>query len=100
ERAKALLKEARAVGAEVSLLCNSNANISREVAQVVQDQWTAIGFKVAVNLLDTVPWNKARDDGTFAASIQGHTYRYDPDDFFGRDVQSTREYSHLLPGSQ
>jgi peptide/nickel transport system substrate-binding protein len=100
ERAKALLKEARAVGTEVSLLCNSNANISREVAQVVQDQWTTVGFKVAVNLLDTVPWNKARDDGTFAASIQGHTYRYDPDDFFGRDLHSKSEYSNILSGWQ
>jgi len=100
DKAKTLLKEARAVGTEVTILCNSNANVSREVAQVVQDQWTAVGFKAAVNLLDTVPWNQARDHGTFAASIQGHTYRYDPDDFFGRDLHSKSEYSHALSGWQ
>jgi peptide/nickel transport system substrate-binding protein len=98
ERAKALLKEARAVGTEVKLLCNSNAVISREIAQVVQDQWTAVGFKVRVEILDTVPWNQARSEGTFTASIQGHTFRYDPDDFFGRDLHSKSEYSRVLSG--
>ena len=100
ERAKALLKEARAVGTEVSLLCNTNAVVSREEAQVIQDQWNSVGFKVTVNLLDTVLWNQARTDGTFTASIQGHTYRYDPDDFFGRDLHSKSEYSNALSGWQ
>jgi peptide/nickel transport system substrate-binding protein len=98
ERAKAMLKEARAVGTEVKLLCNANATISREIAQVVQDQWSAVGFKVRVDLLDTVPWNQSRSDGTFTASIQGHTFRYDPDDFFGRDLHSKSEYSKVLSG--
>ena len=100
ERARALLKEARAVGTEVRLLCNANAVISREVAQVVQDQWSSVGFKVTVDQLDTVPWNQSRTDGTFTASIQGHTFRYDPDDFFGRDLHSKSEYSNVLSGWQ
>jgi peptide/nickel transport system substrate-binding protein len=53
-----------------------------------------------VDLLDTVPWNQARTDGTFSASIQGHTFRYDPDDFFGRDLHSKSEYSNVLSGWQ
>src|SRR5207249_4588225 len=68
--------------------------------QVVADQWNAIGFKVAVNRLDTVPWNQARDKGAFSASIQGHTYRYDPADIFGRDLHSKSEYSNILSGWQ
>jgi peptide/nickel transport system substrate-binding protein len=100
ERAKALLKEARAVGTEVRLLCNANATISREIAQVVQDQWSTVGFRVQVDILDTVPWNQSRSEGTFTASIQGHTFRYDPDDFFGRDLHSKSEYSNVLSGWQ
>jgi peptide/nickel transport system substrate-binding protein len=100
ERAKAILKAARAVGTEVKLLCNSNGVIGRETAQVVQDLWSAVGFKVRVDLLDTVPWNQARSDGTFTASIQGHTFRYDPDDFFGRDLYSKSDYSKILSGWQ
>jgi peptide/nickel transport system substrate-binding protein len=100
DKARSLLKDARAVGTEVRLLCNANATISREVAQVVQDLWSTVGFKVTVDLLDTVPWNQARSEGTFTASIQGHTFRYDPDDFFGRDLHSKSEYSNVLSGWQ
>jgi ABC-type transport system substrate-binding protein len=53
---------------------------------------------VNVEILDTVPWNQSRSDGTFTASIQGHTFRYDPDDFFGRDLHSKSQYSHILSG--
>jgi peptide/nickel transport system substrate-binding protein len=100
ERANALLKEARAVGTEIKLLCNANSVVGREQAQVIQDLWNTVGFRVSVELLDTVPWNQARSDGTYPASIQGHTFRYDPDDFFGRDLHSKSEYSHILSGWQ
>ena len=52
---QSLLKEARAVGTEVKLLVQREHHISREIAQVVQDQWTTVGFKVIVEILDTVP---------------------------------------------
>ena len=32
---------------------------------MVQDLWTTVGFKVTVELLDTVPWRQARSEGTF-----------------------------------
>ena len=37
DRAKAMLKEARAVGTQVKLVVNANTTIARETAQVVQD---------------------------------------------------------------
>jgi peptide/nickel transport system substrate-binding protein len=100
ERAKAMLKAARAIGTEVKLLCNANWVIGRETAQVVQDQWNTVGFKVHVELLDTVPWRAARNEGTFTASIQGNTFRYDPDDFFGRNLHSKSQYANILSGWQ
>jgi ABC-type transport system substrate-binding protein len=98
ERAKAILKEARAVGTEVSLLCLSTWVIGRETAQVVQDLLSTVGFKVKVNLLDVVPWRQARTKGAFSASIQGNTFRYDPDDFFGRNLHSKSQYAKVLSG--
>jgi len=100
ERARALLKEARAVGTEVKILCNANAVIGRETAQVVQDQWSSVGFKVAVDPLDTVPWRQARTEGTYPAAIQGNSFRYDPDDFFGRNLHSKSDYATVLSGWQ
>jgi peptide/nickel transport system substrate-binding protein len=100
ERAKALLKEARAVGTEVKILCPVNSIIQRETAQVVQDLWSTVGFKVTVDPLDTVPWRNARSEGTYPAAIQGNTFRYDPDDYFGRNLHSKSDYSQVLSGWQ
>ncbi len=98
DRAKAILKEARAAGTEIKLICPANFTIPREIAQVVQDQWTTVGFKATVEALDTVPIVNARREGAFDGSIQGNTYRYDPDAFFGRNLHSKSEYSHHLSG--
>jgi peptide/nickel transport system substrate-binding protein len=100
DKAKALIKEARAVGTEVKILCNVNNVLHRETAQVVQDLWNTVGFKVSVDLLDTVPWRQARSEGMHPAAIQGNTFRYDPDDFFARNLHSKSEYSQVLSGWQ
>jgi peptide/nickel transport system substrate-binding protein len=100
DKAKALLKEARAAGTEIKILCSVNNIVGREMAQVIQDLWSTVGFKVTVDLLDTVPWRQARSEGRHPAAIQGNTFRYDPDDFFARNLHSKSEYSQVLSGWQ
>jgi peptide/nickel transport system substrate-binding protein len=65
---------------------------------VVQDLWNTVGFKATVEPLDSVPYLAARKQGTFDALSQGNTYRYDPDDYFGRNLHSKSEYSQILSG--
>jgi peptide/nickel transport system substrate-binding protein len=98
ERAKALLKEARAIGTPVKIVCSSNLAQSHQSAQVIQDHWNTVGFKVEVESLDTVPFQQARGKGAFDGLINGHTYRYDPDDFYGRNLHSKSEYAQALSG--
>ena len=100
DRAKALLREARAVGTQVKIICGANVAIGRETAQVVQDLWNTVGFKAQVEPLATVPWLNGRKQGAFNGMIQGNTYRYDPDDYFGRNLHSKSEYSQVLSGWQ
>jgi peptide/nickel transport system substrate-binding protein len=64
----------------------------------VQDLWNTVGFKSTVEPLDTVRYLDARKLGAFDALCQGNTYRYDPDDFFGRNLHSKSEYSRALSG--
>jgi peptide/nickel transport system substrate-binding protein len=96
DKAKALLKEARAVGTQVKFVVNANTTIARETLQVIQDLWTTVGFKVTAELLDTVPFREARNQGTFDALINGNTYRYDPDDYFARNLHSKSDYNASL----
>ncbi|MGH8057082.1 MAG: ABC transporter substrate-binding protein, partial [Candidatus Entotheonellia bacterium] len=98
DRAKALLREARAVGTQVKIVLNLNNTQHRETAQVVQDLWNTVGFKSTVEPLDSVPYLNTRKQGTFDALTQGNTYRYDPDDYFGRNLHSKSEYSQILSG--
>jgi len=100
DRAKALLKEARAVGTAVKLIVNMTSTLNRETAQVVQDLWSTVGFKVTMEPLDTVPFREARNSGTFDALINSNTYRYDPDDYFARNLHSKSDYSGSLSGWQ
>ena len=98
ERAKALLKEARAIGTPVRIVCSSNIAQSRESGQVLQNYWNAVGFKATVEPLDSVPFRQARAKGTFDGLVNGHSYRYDPDDFYGRNLHSQSQYAQILSG--
>ena len=100
DKAKTLLKQARAVGTPLKIVCNVTVAFNREIAQVIQELWNSIGFKVTLETLDTIPFLKARKERTFDGLINGQTYRYDPDDFFGRNLHSKSEYAQVLSGWQ
>jgi peptide/nickel transport system substrate-binding protein len=100
DKAKALVKQARAVGTPLKIVCNSTVTAHREIGQILQEQWTSIGFKVDLQPLDTAPFLQARKEGNFDGLINGHTYRFDPDDFFGRNLHSKSEYTQVLSGWQ
>jgi peptide/nickel transport system substrate-binding protein len=51
-----------------------------------------------VHPIDTAPFLQARKDGDFDGLLNGHTYRFDPDDFFGRNLHSKSEYAQVLSG--
>jgi peptide/nickel transport system substrate-binding protein len=100
DKAKTLLKQARAVGTVLKIVCSSLTAAARECGQIVQEHWSSIGFKVDLQPLDTVPFLKARKEGEFDGLINGHTFRFDPDDFFGRNLHSKSEYAQVLSGWQ
>ena len=98
DKAKALLKQARAVGTEVKIVCSANVPYDSECGQIVQEMWSSVGFKASLEPLDTVPLLTARREGNFDGSIQGNTYRFDPDDFYGRNLHSKSRYAQVLSG--
>src|SRR5919201_3261203 len=72
DKARALLKEARAVGTPLKVVCSALVAFSREIGQIVQEQWNSVGFKVDLQPLDSVPFLQARKDGDFDGLINGH----------------------------
>jgi peptide/nickel transport system substrate-binding protein len=98
DRAKALLKEARAVGTAVRIIANVNTALARETVQVIQAAWDAIGLKATLELLDTVPFLAAAREGHFDGRLGGYTYRYDPNDFYARNLHSKSEWNKSNSG--
>jgi len=93
DRAKAMLKEARAVGTAVKIIANTNLSTARETVQVVQEGWNTVGFKATLELLDTAPVVAAFREGHFDAGYGGYTYRFDPNDFYARNLHSKSEWN-------
>jgi peptide/nickel transport system substrate-binding protein len=98
EKAKAILKRARAVGTALKIVCTANTPYARECGQIVQEQWNSVGFKVTLEPLDSVPYVTARRERAFDGLVQGNTLRFDPDDFYGRNLLSTSQYAQILSG--
>jgi ABC-type transport system substrate-binding protein len=98
DKAKALLREARAVGTQIKIIAGANLAIARETVQVIQAAWDAVGLKATLELLDTVPLLAAGREGTFDARLGGYTYRFDPNDFYARNLHSKSEWNKVFSG--
>ncbi len=98
DKAKSLVKAARAEGTVIEMVCNANLAYNRESAQIVQEMWNSIGFKVNLKPLDTVPLLQAQKQGDFHGMMQGNSYRFDPDGLFGRNLHSKSDYAQSLAG--
>jgi peptide/nickel transport system substrate-binding protein len=98
DRAKTLLREARAIGTQVKIIAAANVTIARETAQVIQAAWDAVGLKATLELLDTAPLLAASRDGLFDARFGGYTYRYEPNDFYARNLHSKSEWNKSNSG--
>ena len=86
------------MGTELKIVCGVNVAFNREAAQVVQELWNSVGFKVTLEPLDTVPYINARKQGEFHGLVQGNTFRFDPDSFFERNFHSRSDYAQVLSG--
>src|SRR5262249_12599507 len=100
DKAKALLRQVRAVGTPIKIICFAPVAFNRESGQIVQEMWNSVGFKVTLESLDTIPYLNARKQGDFDGAIGGNTYRFDPDGFFERNFHSKSEYAQVLSGWQ
>jgi ABC-type transport system substrate-binding protein len=54
--------------------------------------WTDVGFKVRLDPVDSAVEQERLRKGDFEAHIQGHSYRFDPDAFFDRNLHSQSAY--------
>jgi peptide/nickel transport system substrate-binding protein len=96
ERAKSLLKKARAVGTVIELMSANTPPYMQQTAELLEAMWSAVGFKIKYNLMDRAVTQQKRRSGDFHAESAAGSYRFDPDGYFSRQVLSTAAYTQIL----
>jgi ABC-type transport system substrate-binding protein len=89
DRAKSLLKKAKAVGTQIDLMANDSWPYMQQTGELVQAMWTEAGFKVNYNIFDAAVLQQKRKEGSFHADSMAASYRFDPDGWFSRQILST-----------
>jgi peptide/nickel transport system substrate-binding protein len=89
DKARFLLRQAKAVGTEIVLQGTSTFAYIQQTGELVQAMWTEAGFKVRFNIYEApVRLQKLRERDFHADSTAG-SYRFDPDGWFSRQILST-----------
>jgi ABC-type transport system substrate-binding protein len=96
EKARSILKKERAVGTEIHMIGTISPTYALQIAEVVQSMWSEVGFKVRLEPVDRAVRTEKLRTGDFHAHIQGHSYRFDPDGFFDRNLHSQSGYAQEM----
>ncbi|MCZ6872000.1 MAG: ABC transporter substrate-binding protein, partial [bacterium] len=98
EKAKFILKKARAVGTTIVLQANSTYPYMQQTGELLQAMWTEVGFKVKYNIYDRAVIKAKRRARDFHAESMAGSFRFDPDGFFARQVLSTSATTKVESG--
>jgi peptide/nickel transport system substrate-binding protein len=100
DKAKFLLRQARAVGTEIDLQSLGTYPYMQQTGELVQAMWSEAGFKVTHTINDSAVLRKNMRDRNFHAASQGASYRFDPDGWFSRQILSTAPSTKEASGFQ
>ena len=89
DKAKSLLRKAKAVGTEIIMQTSTGFPYLQHTAELVQSMWSEAGFKVALHLYDTTVLNQKRRERNFHVESTSGAYRWDPDGWFSRQILSS-----------
>lgn len=89
EKAKYLLRKAKAVGTAIDLQSLVSYPYQKQTGELLQAMWSEVGFKVSHNSYDSAVLRKKRRARDFHAASAAASYRFDPDGWFSRAVLST-----------
>jgi peptide/nickel transport system substrate-binding protein len=89
DKAKFLLRQARATGTVIDLQSLSSYPYMQQTGDLLQAMWSEVGFKVDHSSLAGTVLRKKRRARDFHAASAAASYRFDPDGWFARQFLST-----------
>jgi peptide/nickel transport system substrate-binding protein len=98
DKAKYLLRRARATGTVIDLQSLSSYPYIQQTGELLQAMWSEVGFKVHHSILEDAVLSKKRRARDFHAASASASYRFDPDGWFARQFLSTSPSNQQGPG--
>ncbi|GIX48876.1 MAG: ABC transporter substrate-binding protein [Candidatus Tectimicrobiota bacterium] len=98
DKARFLLRQARAAGTEVVLQALSTYPYLRQTGELVQAMWSEVGFNVRYYVYEAPVLQQKRRTREFDADASSASYRFDPDGWFSRVLLSTAPSTKLHSG--
>jgi peptide/nickel transport system substrate-binding protein len=89
DKAKFLLRQAKAVGTEIVLQTQDAYPYAQQTAEIVQAMWSEVGFKVQVQTHSASVLRQKRRDRDFHADSTSASSRFDPDGWYSVQFLST-----------
>jgi peptide/nickel transport system substrate-binding protein len=89
DKAKFLLRQAKAGGTEIILQTQDAYPYVQQTAEIVQAMWSEVGFKVQVHTYSASVLRQKRRDRDFHADCTSASYRFDPDGWYSIQFLST-----------
>jgi ABC-type transport system substrate-binding protein len=89
EKAKFLLRRAKADGAPIVLQSLQAFPYMQQTGELLQAMWTDVGFKVQHHIYEAPVLRQKRRERDFDAESAAASYRFDPDGWFSRHLLST-----------
>jgi peptide/nickel transport system substrate-binding protein len=98
DKARFLLRQARAVGADIALQSLRTSPALQQTAALVQGMWSDVGLKVVHTIYDAPLLEQKRRAREFHAESTSASYRFDPDGWFSRQFLSTTTATQAASG--
>jgi peptide/nickel transport system substrate-binding protein len=98
DKARFLLRQAKAVGAAIDLQSIIAYPYIQQTGDLVQAMWTEVGFKVRYHIYGGPILRQKRRDRDFDADSSSASYRFDPDGWFFRNIYSSAPSTHSTSG--
>jgi peptide/nickel transport system substrate-binding protein len=88
DKARFLLKKAKAVGVGIDLMANNSWPYMQQTGELLQAMWSAVGFNVNYTIVDSAIVRQRRRAGEFHADSEAGAYKFDPDGWYAREIHS------------
>ncbi len=98
DKAKFLLRQAKAVGTAITLQALRTYPYMQQTGDLLQAMWSEVGFKITYNIDAGPVLRKKRRDRDFDAESTAASYRFDPDGWFSRNILSTSPSTQRTSG--